>query len=1016
MLFFRFWLTVVLLFAASALWAQAPAPRAIEVYSAWANSSFKGNEAAAFKANGWELDTIENTRIGELAAKLDQYDIVILTACYNLANTQDFGQYGRRWREFIENGGVLLVEDFEDQPKGGISWIRKIDERFLATPSGKPSEYGTQKPAWISGHPLMKGGPHFPGGVTVQELCWTYWRLVWPDYVPLVKDPAGRTALACQSYGKGLIVISTLYSGTAFPDANFIANLWAYAKDPERIAKDSAPRPKPWKDWPWISLPKLSKRPAMSTGWDAAPWDSVKELGGFKDVDGNPSEKPTLLKAGYYGTDLYLQFLCSGKPAAVPKLKRDDPMIQFGDCIEIHAQPRTKMPERRFVVNSLGAMLDEEESNPEWSGWWQATTRATADGWLALVRIPFSELKADGEGWGINFARFTPTQGDKLESRGWLFPTYPDSLEARVLAQLHSPTGDSVQTMLLTSAVEKPLNPGTNMLPVSIWEYGWAAMKGEVRAVPVDGEELPSGGPTVSLAAKAVGTRFQSQDIKLLVTLPAGKSTRFQLVFRNGEDVLASSNIYTATTLDYLDASLVRPNYRNLIQSKDKVKRVTVSCTARPPKSGKHTLRLTALVQGQPVASVERIVTKTGTYSHWLDASKWKPGVYEVSVSLEPYYGGILAEKTFQVQVAKPANFELTFGFNGAAYVNGKPFFPIGLYDISREQLDLINEASVKAGLPTQTMREMIASVKAQGFNLGVMGDGFPKDDMLQAADELGFYLLPSGALESREEIARRVAVANAHKCILAWYGVDEMSDAFDYVNRSMAAYKDWREIDPNRPVVSAVQNWNPSLVPRIKQALDILMPDNYPVPLYPMERAPDGVKIAADFMGNRAGLWIVPQAFAWPNERVQTWRETRWMAYSAIAQGAQGLIWYTYGAQGLKRTDNKRGCWFLPDYPELWTNFKTLNAEIETLKLPILEGKLRKDIKAPAGVYFRAFEHKSKLYLIAANGGKAIKDAKITGASGTFQVLGEGRSLKASGGTFKDDFEPYTAYVYVAK
>jgi hypothetical protein len=217
--------------------------------------------------------------------------------------------------------------------------------------------------------------------------------------------------------------------------------------------------------------------------------------------------------------------------------------------------------------------------------------------------------------------------------------------------------------------------------------------------------------------------------------------------------------------------------------------------------------------------------------------------------------------------------------------------------------------------LPTFTLREMIAKVKAQGFNVGHLGDGFPSQDLLEAADELGFYLLPCDTLVQKDEIDRRVAEANQHQCILAWYGVDEMSDAYNYVNLSMDAYQLWREADPHRPVVSAVQNWNPSLVARILKALDILMPDHYPVPLYPLERVPEGVQTAAGTMGNRAGLWVVPQGFAWPGERAPTWPETRWMAYSAIACGAQGLIWYTYGAAGLKREDSPRGCWFLPDY-----------------------------------------------------------------------------------------------------
>ena len=171
-----------------------------------------------------------------------------------------------------------------------------------------------------------------------------------------------------------------------------------------------------------------------------------------------------------------------------------------------------------------------------------------------------------------------------------------------------------------------------------------------------------------------------------------------------------------------------------------------------------------------------------------MEASQWKPGMYDLRIAFGKPGARPLGEQSTWFQVAKPSLFEVSFGFNGAAYVNGRAFFPRGLYDISREQLELINELSRKAGLPTFTLREMLAKVKAQGFNVGLMGDGFPSQDMLEAADELGFYLLPCDTLVKKEEIDLRVSEANKHPCILAWYGVDEMSDAYNYVNLSMDA------------------------------------------------------------------------------------------------------------------------------------------------------------------------------------------------------------------------------------
>jgi hypothetical protein len=68
----------------------------------------------------------------------------------------------------------------------------------------------------------------------------------------------------------------------------------------------------------------------------------------------------------------------------------------------------------QFATNPAGAKWDAQmsnegrETNANWDGIWDVTTRITETGWVAEIRIPFRTLKFDGaeaQTWGMNFER-----------------------------------------------------------------------------------------------------------------------------------------------------------------------------------------------------------------------------------------------------------------------------------------------------------------------------------------------------------------------------------------------------------------------------------------------------------------------------------------------------------------------------------------------------------------------------------------------------------------------------------
>ncbi|MBE6366025.1 MAG: hypothetical protein E7053_09835 [Lentisphaerae bacterium] len=83
------------------------------VYSGFPSGqkAFMNEHDETVRRLGFTADKYENTRLPELSGKLAQYKIVFLSTTSNYENTVDMAPYAASWRRWIENGGILLVED-----------------------------------------------------------------------------------------------------------------------------------------------------------------------------------------------------------------------------------------------------------------------------------------------------------------------------------------------------------------------------------------------------------------------------------------------------------------------------------------------------------------------------------------------------------------------------------------------------------------------------------------------------------------------------------------------------------------------------------------------------------------------------------------------------------------------------------------------------------------------------------------------------------------------------------------
>jgi hypothetical protein len=144
------------------------------------------------------------------------------------------------------------------------------------------------------------------------------------------------------------------------------------------------------------------------------------------------------------------------------------------------------------------------------------------------------------------------------------------------------------------------------------------------------------------------------------------------------------------------------------------------------------------------------------------------------------------------------------------------------------------------------------------------------------------------------------------------------------------------------------------------------------------------------------------------------TLNEMRQMAWRAIVEGADGILWW-----GFVSSSGMEAMWYTLDDYEAYANYKQVSDEIMDLE-PILLADDAPDLVAcdNPDIDYRVKEYDDKIYIIASNS----KDDSEDDVSFTIDpqetvssaaVLYEERSIEISASTFSDDFSNYGIHLY---
>ena len=246
----------------------------------------------------------------------------------------------------------------------------------------------------------------------------------------------------------------------------------------------------------------------------------------------------------------------------------------------------------------------------------------------------------------------------------------------------------------------------------------------------------------------------------------------------------------------------------------------------------------------------------------------------------------------------------VAFDRRGRCLVDGKPFFPLGMYwSVAKPyhtfKLPEIDEAGVKtfADSPFNCTMAYKAPSREQ---LDILHRHGIKS-IYCIASKFGGDWDPSGKDPARRhapDAAKRIAEVRDHPAVLAWYLQDErpISMKEELVARRRTA----NELDPDHPTWICVYQFADTQ--EYYQTTDVMGTDPYPIAGSPLSLAYKWSSAVRDASFGLKPFWQVPQAFDWAtfrktnrDDRMPTEAEMTNMAWQNIAGGANGLVFYSF-------------------------------------------------------------------------------------------------------------------------
>ncbi len=764
-----------------------------------------------------------------------------------------------------------------------------------------------------------------------------------------------------------------------------------------------------------VRASRAAPPPRIDGRLDDACWSTAGKAETFLlNTNNNPASEKTAALVCYDDQALYVAFVCreSEPDKIVARHAANGSKVPSDDCVELFLDiAHDRFNYLHFIVNPVGAQYDEVGDgagvDTSWDAPWLSAAARTAEGWTAEMAIPFAILginKRVGPVWGVNFCR---QARPKNEQSSWS-PLKGKFAQPAVFGKLAGLEVD-FSPFLLPLVVEKNVQAfaGENELAVKLANAAAAPRRVSLELIVAEGTGDPRTvrSEPVSLAPgveKTVALKYSIAQAGLTtLTVRAVEAETGRLL------AAAMRKVELPPLAEFV---LMESYYRN-----DALLRVKLNARKPSGYALNAELHPPTPAATTPVATARRFTQSILDVT--FDVSKLPAGDYVLKAAVvgpdgKPAAGESLPFARLRAPGSKPGR--VSIREDNMLLVDGKPFFPIGVYYVPYSDRGLSEAAKA-------------------GFNLALCPGGPMAAKALKKFEEYGLMAwVPIGGLMKLDQdkearaakLKETVERLKNEKALLVWESVDEPVWGSN-TEGLLEGYRAVKALDPDHPVWTnhAPRNTIAELA-RFNAATDITGCDIYPVP-EPQTQSDlpnKTIAVVADetqkqktTVADRKPIWMVLQGFAWAELRVKqggkaepvypTYEQSRFMAYDAIVHGARGILYW-----GTRYTE--RPSRFLNDVKRVASELSDL-----TPVLTAPDSKTPLTIEPPdAPIKALVKDVGPDRYVFAVNESAKTVTATFAGIearASQLAVFGEARNLPVVGGKVKDSFGPYAVHVY---
>lgn len=376
-----------------------------------------------------------------------------------------------------------------------------------------------------------------------------------------------------------------------------------------------------------------------------------------------------------------------------------------------------------------------------------------------------------------------------------------------------------------------------------------------------------------------------------------------------------------------LDAYLLYPNFRGMLfDDRPQVVRVALTVEAPQRDAGRAPdgiVRLSLADEATGTVRVRREVPATsGTTTAELDAAALPPGPSLLKAEL--VRGGDVVYRHPDYRVVKVSSkvrerWGAWVDERNVLHLRGKPAFVIGLYTTSGYSDSPSFYARGQDGWGTAKMAEApinmlinywlglapVPALEALMDDLTPRGISYLHTVNFYYADDPQYAKIPHAAAKQGEEALNRWIgrSLSSHRGFAGFYTADERPA--EWVPRVFRQHQALAEGAPGGVNLVVLGDGWETQAPLWRDAADVLGLDPYPITKPPglndLAMAGDWTRLGREAVRRSRPVWTIVQWFplttagGWPQEQ-----DLRAMSWMAIVEGAQGLLYWSFGNKGL--------------------------------------------------------------------------------------------------------------------